>query len=309
MKPRVGFVGLGQMGKWMAINVWKAGFPLAVYDIRPGPVGELVEHGAVGGESSEDVARQAEVILLSLPDVPEVEEVIFGEKGLVKGLTPGSTVVDLSTISYLATLRIEKALREKRVTFIDAPVSGLEARAKTATLTLMVGGDPKEVEKIRPILEVIGNNIVYTGGTGNGQLTKIINNLFYNISVAAMAELLPMAVKLGLDPEAVCRVVNTGTGRTFGLEFFGPSILENKFDVGYPLNKAYKDMVNAAEISTRMKIPLPVFSAAMETYQLTLAQGWGDEGKGAMIKVWERVLGVEVRKKPAHSPLPKETVS
>jgi 3-hydroxyisobutyrate dehydrogenase-like beta-hydroxyacid dehydrogenase len=297
MKPRVGFVGLGQMGKWMAINVWKAGFPLTVYDIRPDPVVELVKHGAAGGMNSEDVARQAEVILLSLPDVPEVEEVIFGEKGLAKGLITGSIIVDLSTISYLATVRVEKELRERGVTFIDAPVSGLEARAKTATLTIMVGGDPKAVEKIRPILEVIGNNIVYTGGTGNGQLTKIINNLFYNISVAAMAELLPMAVKLGLDPEAVCQVVNTGTGRTFGLEFFGPPILENKFDVGYPLNKAYKDMANAAEIIARMKIPLPVFSAALETYQLTLAQGWGEEGKGAMIKVWERVLGVEVRKK------------
>lgn len=297
MKPRVGFVGLGQMGKWMAINVWKAGFPLAVYDIRPSPVDELVQHGAVGGLNSEDVAKQSDVVLLSLPDVPEVEEVIFGEKGLAKGLAPGSVIVDLSTISYLATLRIEKALREKGIVFIDAPVSGLEARAKNATLTIMVGGDPEDVEKIRPVLEVIGNNIVYTGGIGNGQLTKIINNLFYNISVAAMAELLPMAVKMGLDPEAVFKVVSTGTGRTFGLEFFGPPILENKFDVGYPLNKAYKDMANAAEISARMKIPLPVFSAAMETYQLTLAQGWGDEGKGAMIKVWERVLGVEVRKK------------
>jgi 3-hydroxyisobutyrate dehydrogenase-like beta-hydroxyacid dehydrogenase len=297
MKSRVGFIGLGEMGKWMALNVAKVGFPLTVYDVRPGPVKELVGNGAVSGGSPAEVARGADCVLLSLPDTKVVEEVIFGENGLITGLSSGSILVDLSTIQYLATLKIEQELRARGVTFIDAPVSGMEARAKEGTLTVMVGGDPNAVEKIRPILAAIGNNIVYMGKSGNGQLAKMVNNVLYNISAAAMAEILPMAVKLGLDPEAVCHVVTTGTGRTFALEFFTPYILKNDFKPGYPMFSAYKDMVSAAEISSQEKIPLPVFSAAMQTYQMALLEGLGNENKGAMIKVWEKVLGVEVRQK------------
>jgi 3-hydroxyisobutyrate dehydrogenase-like beta-hydroxyacid dehydrogenase len=161
----------------------------------------------------------------------------------------------------------------------------------------MAGGDPDTVERIRPILDTIGDNVVYMGKGGNGQLAKLVNQLFFNISAAAMAEILPMAVKLGLDPEAICQVVTTGTGRTFALEFFTPYILSNNFKPGYPLVKAYKDMVSAMEISGREKIPLPVFSAAMHTYQMALVEGLGNENKGAMIKVWEKALGVKVRRK------------
>ena len=297
MKLKVGFIGLGEMGKWMAINVAKAGFPLTVYDIRPEPVQSLIENGASSASSPAEVGRKTDCVLLSLPDTHVMQAVVFGENGLIQGVSPGSIVVDLSTINYSATLKIEEEMRARGATFIDAPVSGMEARARAATLTLMVGGDPQALEKIRPILNSIGNNIVYMGKSGNGQLAKLVNQLLFNISAAAMAEILPMAVKLGLDPEAVCRVVTTGTGKTFALDFFTPGILANDFKTGYPLIKAYKDMVSAAEISSQEKIPLPVFAAAMHTYQLALAEGLGDENKGAMIKVWEKVLGVEVRRR------------
>ena len=296
MKPKIGFIGLGTMGKWMALNVAKAGFPLTVFDVRPDPVKELVGAGAAAGVDPADVAKRSAQIFLSLPDTHVVESVLFGEKGVVQGLSPGSIVVDLSTINYMATLRIEEALRAKGMTFIDAPVSGMEARAKDATLTVMAGGNPGALEEIRPVLNALANNIVNAGKTGNGQLTKLINQLLFNMSCAAMAEILPMAVKLGLDPEAVCRVVTTGTGRTFALEFFTPHILEDNFKPGYPLLSAYKDMESAAEISSQMKIPLPVFAATMQTYQMALSQGLGNENKGCMIKVWEKVLGVKVRK-------------
>jgi len=285
------------MGKWMAVNLVKAGYRLTVYDIRSDPVKDLVFSGASSARNPAEVAKNADCILLSLPDEHVVEDVTFGQDGLIRGLSPGSIVVDLSTIDYLTTLRIEETLRGRGIPFIDAPVTGMEARAKEGTLTIMVGGDPKAADKIRPILTVLGNTIVYMGKTGNGQLTKLVNQLLFNISAAALAEILPMAVKLGLDPEAVCRVLTTGTGRTFALEFFAPHILQDNFKPGYPLIKAYKDMISAAEISSKEKIPLPVLSAAMQTYQLALAQGLGDENKGAMIKVWERVLGVEVRRK------------
>lgn len=297
MKLRVGFIGLGEMGKWMAINVAKAGFPLMVYDIRPDTVKVLVEHGAISGENPAEVARKTDCVFLSLPDALVVREVIFGENGLMVGLSSGSILVDLSTIDYLATQNIEEELKARGITFIDAPVSGMEARAKEGILTVMVGGDLNAMEKIHPVLDAIGDNIVYMGKGGNGQLAKLVNQLFFNISVAAMAELLPMAVKLGLEPEAICQAVATGTGRTFALEFFTPYILRNDFKPGYPLVKAYKDMVSAAEISSQKKIPLPVFSAAMQTYQMALAEGLGNENKGAMIKVWEKALGVKVRRK------------
>jgi 3-hydroxyisobutyrate dehydrogenase-like beta-hydroxyacid dehydrogenase len=297
MKQTVGFIGLGEMGKWMAINVAKAGFPLTVYDVRPNAVSTLVEMGAISAQNPAEVARKADNVLLSLPDTQVVEEVIFGENGLIRGLFPGSVLVDLSTIDYLTTVKIGQELRDKGVTFIDAPVSGMEARAKEGTLTVMAGGDHDTVERIRPILDAIGDNVVYMGKGGNGQLAKLVNQIFFNISTAAMAEILPMAVKLGLDPEAICQVVTTGTGRTFALEFFTPYILRNNFKPGYPLVKAYKDMVSAMEISGREKIPLPVFSAAMHTYQMALVEGLGNENKGAMIKVWEKALGVKVRRR------------
>ncbi len=297
MKLRVGFIGLGAMGKWMALNVEKAGFPLTVYDIRPDAVKVLVKNGAKAAESPADVAEKTDCVMLSLPDTAAVEDAIWGENGLINRLSSGSILVDLSTINYTATTSIEKKLKAKGVIFIDAPVSGQADRAKDGTLTIMVGGDSDAAQVIRPVLNAIGNKVVYMGKGGNGQLAKLVNQLFYNISCAAMAELLPMAVKLGLDPEAVCRVVTTGTGQTFALSFFTPYILNNDFKPGYPLKSAYKDMISAAEISAHEKIPLPVFFAALQTYQLALLEGYGEENKGAMIKVWEKVLGVEVRRK------------
>ena len=296
MNLRVGFIGLGEMGKWMALNVMKAGYHLTVYDIKPEPVEELVKNGAERAENPAKLAVKTNCIFLSLPDTEIVEKVIMGENGLFEGMSAGTMLVDLSTINYKATLRIEAKLNSLGVTFIDAPVSGMEARAKDGTLTVMVGGDLKTVETVRPLLDAIGNKIIYMGKSGNGQLTKLMNQLFYNISVAATAELLPMAVKLGLDPEELYKVVTTGTGQTFGFQFFTPLILDNNFGQGYSLGEAYKDMVSAAEISSQEKITLPVFFAALQTYQMALNQGLEHENKGAMIKVWEKELGIKVRR-------------
>ena len=297
MEIRVGFIGLGEMGKWMALNVKKAGFPLIVYDLRPDVVKELTEKGAVAAINPADVAEKTDCIMMSLPDTKVVENVIWGDNRLVHGLSSGSILVDLSTINYTTTVGIEKKLGLKGVRYIDAPVSGQEQRAKDGTLTVMAGGDYDTLQKIRPILNSIGNNVVYMGKSGNGQLAKLVNQLFYNISCAALAELLPMAVKMGLDPEDIFHVVSSGTGQTFALNFFTPYIMNNDFKPGYPLKSAYKDMISAAEISAQENIPLPVFFAAFHTYQLALLDGYGAQNKGAMIKVWEKRLGVEVRKR------------
>jgi 3-hydroxyisobutyrate dehydrogenase-like beta-hydroxyacid dehydrogenase len=173
----------------------------------------------------------------------------------------------------------------------------MEARAKAGTLTIMVGGEEAVFQQVRPALEAMGNKIIYAGISGNGQMMKLINQVMFDIHCAAIAELLPMAVKMGLDPEQTCTVARTGTGQCFALDNFAPLILEGNFGPGYPLADAYKDMVHVVEISSAHRIPLPITAAAMVTYQMALDQGLGKENKGAMIKVWEGVLGVQVRKK------------
>jgi 3-hydroxyisobutyrate dehydrogenase-like beta-hydroxyacid dehydrogenase len=161
----------------------------------------------------------------------------------------------------------------------------------------MFGGETPIFDRVRPVLEAMANRIVYMGAVGNGQLTKLTNQLLFNISVAAIAEVLPMAAKLGLDPEKVLQAVTTGTGHSFAAEFFGPLILDGVFDRGYPLQDAYKDMISAAEISARETIPLPLVHAATTTYQMALAEGYGDQGKAAMIQVFERLLDVQFRRR------------
>jgi len=296
MAATVGFIGLGAMGKWMALNMMNAGFPLLVCDLNPEPVRFLQGRGAAAATTPAEAAGQVEWLFLSLPDTAAVERVIFGERGVVQGARPGLVVVDLSTIGYIPTLEIHRRLAEGGIRFADAPVSGMEARAKEAALTVMFGGDGGLLATVHPALEAIGNRVVHMGAVGSGQLTKLINQLLFNISCAGLAEVLPMAVKLGLDPEKVAEVVTTGTGRSFAAEFFIPHILENRFDEGYPVKHAYKDMVSAAEISAHRNIPLPLVNAATVTFQMALAAGLGDEGKGGLIRVFERILGVQFRK-------------
>jgi len=296
MDKKVGFIGLGQMGKWMALNVLKAGFDLTVYDLSTEAVDILTDKGARPSESPSELSRQTDWIFLSLPNTAIVEEIIFGDKGLAHKAKPGSIIIDCGTTSYLPTLSFETRLKELGVVFADAPVSGMEARAKEGALTIMFGGQKNTFDQVLPVLNVMSNRILHMGGVGSGQLTKLINQLLFNISCAAIAELLPMSTKLGLDPEKVTEVITSGTGRSFAAEFFAPLVLDNVFDKGYPLKHAYKDMISAAELSVQEKIPLPMVQAATTTYQMALAEGLGDQDKGAMIKVFERILGVAFRK-------------
>lgn len=296
MKRNIGFIGLGEMGKWMALNLTQKGFLVTVHDINPEAVSFLKENGASAASTPAELAASSDWLFLSLPNSNIVDEVVWGDQGAAQGLREGSALIDLGTSSYMATLRMAEQLEARGVEFADAPVSGMEARAKNAELTIMFGGRRELFEEVKPAFEAIGNLVLYMGKTGDGQLVKLVNQLLFNISAAALGEIFAMAAKLGLDPEKVVQVATTGTGRSFAAEFFGPRILEGKFQEGYALKHAYKDMVSAAEICAQQKIPLPLTHAATTTYQMALADGHGDEGKGAMIKVFERILGVEFRK-------------
>lgn len=297
MKPDIGFVGLGTMGKWMAINLIKAGFPLKLFDRRKEVGEQMASQGGKALPSLKELARESAWIIFCLPDTETVEAVLFGKDGIADVLKAGQVVIDCGTIHPLSTRKFAESLKGRGIPFLDAPISGMEARAKAGTLTIMVGGEESVFHQVRPALEAMGNKIIYAGASGNGQMMKLINQILFNIQCAAIAELLPMAVKMGLDPEQTCEVARSGTGQCFALDNFAPLILEGNFGPGYPLADAYKDLVHATEISSAHRIPLPLTAATMVTYQMALDQGLGKENKGAMIKVWERVLGVQVRKK------------
>ena len=297
MPIKVGFIGLGQMGKWMASNLVRQNFDLTVFDIDKNAMTLLSEQGAQPADNPSQLAKSTDLIILSLPNTDVNESVVFGENGIVKGAASGKLLVDCGTSGYLWTREFGKKMENLGIRFADAPVTGMEKRAKEATLTIMFGGAEDLLEEIRPVLEAMGKSIIHMGEIGNGQLTKMLNNILYNSNIAALAEVLPMSVKLGLDPEKIARVINNGTGHSFASEAFIPNILEGCFDKSYPLKHAYKDMNHALEISARKKIPLPMVHTAATTYQMALDSGYGHEDKGAMIKVFEKALGVKFRKK------------
>jgi 3-hydroxyisobutyrate dehydrogenase-like beta-hydroxyacid dehydrogenase len=295
MTMKIAFSGLGHMGKPMAMNLIKCGDVVAVHDARQHVLADFASRGV---EASTDplVLVDADIIFLSLPSSEVVEKTLIGDTGIADRLRPGAIVVDTSTISYTTTTRIAQELSTRDIDFLDAPVSGMEARAVDGTLTIMCGGREQTMEAVRPLLALMGNKILYMGASGSGQLAKLVNQLLFDINAAALAEILPMAVKMGLDAEKVGEIVNSGTGRSYASEFFIPRVLDDSFSAGYPLKHAYKDLVSAAELGAASCLPMPVLAAATATYQAALLRGHGDLDKGAMIKVFEELLGVRFRK-------------
>lgn len=300
---RIGFVGLGHMGKHMALNLLKSGAELTVGATRPSSLAEFEKRGVRATTDLGELA-QSDIVFLSLPDGGVVESVLFGDAAIAG---PGSQVrfvVDTSTITHKAALAIASELASRGIEFLDAPVSGMEARAANGTLTVMCGGKPSTFAFIRPYLECLATKILYMGEVGSGQLAKLVNQLLFNINVAALAEILPMSVKMGLDPEKVAEIVNSGTGRSYASEFFIPRILDNSFSAGYSMANAYKDLVSAAELGSSRCIPMPVLNAAAATYQMALLRGDGALDKGGMIRIFEDLLGVRYRSAPAAEAAP-----
>ena len=293
---KIGFIGLGQMGKPMAMNMHKPGVALTVYDVRTEAYPEFAAKGIATAASFAELV-DCEIIFLSLPDTHIVEKVLLGQCGLLDLLKPGTIVCDLSTIDYMASTRIAQSCENKGVDFMDAPVTGMEARAIDGTLTVICGGKAEVYDRLLPYLNMIGTNILHMGKHGCGQLTKAINNILFDINIAAVAEILPMAVKLGLDPEKIGSVINSGSGRSYASEFFIPRILCNHFSDGYPMQHAYKDLICGAELSAQLCVPLPLMHAATTTYQMALLKGLGHEDKGAMAKVYAELLDVQLAKK------------
>lgn len=291
---KFGFVGLGQMGAPMAINL-AAKNDVLVYDRNTDAVAKVVRSGAKAAAIIDEFSK-VDVLITCLPTAKIVETVLFDQEfGIARHLKAGTLVIDTSTIEYSTTLNLNDRLQGIGLRFLDAPVSGMHQRAKDGSLTMMVGGQATDLEKVKDALSSMASKILHMGEIGAGQLTKLINQLLFDINAAALAEILPLSVKLGLDPEQIAEVVNSGTGRSYASEFFLPQILTENFSSGYPMQAAYKDLVSGAEISAKHSIPTPVLAAATATYQQALLEGHGDKDKGGMILVYERLLNVAFR--------------
>jgi 3-hydroxyisobutyrate dehydrogenase-like beta-hydroxyacid dehydrogenase len=288
-----GFVGLGQMGKPMALNLARQ-LDVIAFDARPVLMPEDAPKTLeVTGNLSE--LANCDCVFLSLPSAGVVKSVLLSEDGLARHLKKGAIIVDTSTIEYNATLEISASLSEKGYRFVDAPVSGMQARAEDGTLTMMCGGSSDDIAPIEFALKTMASKVLYMGPVGSGQLTKLINQLLFDINMAALAEILPISAKLGLDSSKIAEIVNSGTGRSYASEFFIPNILKGNFSNGYPMQNAYKDLISGSELSARQLVPTPVLAAATATYQRALLEGHGDKDKGAMVLVFEELLKTRFR--------------
>lgn len=287
-----GFVGLGQMGLPMARRLAQV-VDLTAHDpARDAAEGlRLVRH-------ARDLAP-CDVLVTCLPNGDVVETVLFGPEGIAKALTPGAVVVDTSTTTHAAALRLSARLGDLGIAFLDAPVSGMQARAEDGTLSMMVGGEAARLDPLRGALGSMATLILHMGPVGSGQLGKLINQLLLNINIAGLAEIMPIAARMGLDPAQIAQVVNSGTGRSFASEFFLPNILQGVFDRGYPLLAAHKDLVAAEALIAEHGLSAPVLAAATQSYRAALAQGLGHLDKGAMIRVFEQKSGTLFRTRDA----------
>lgn len=285
---RWGFVGLGQMGLPMAQRLART-VDLTAHDpARDAAEGLRLVHRA------RDLAP-CDVLVTCLPNGDVVETVLFGPEDIAEALAPGAVVIDTSTTTHAAALRMSARLGDLGIAFLDAPVSGMQARAEDGTLSMMVGGEAAQLDPLRAALGSMANLILHMGPVGSGQLGKLINQLLLNINIAGLAEIMPIAARMGLDPAQIAQVVNTGTGRSFASEFFLPNILQGIFDQGYPMQAAHKDLVAAEMLTAEHGLSAPVLAAATQSYRAALAQGMGHLDKGAMIRVFEQKAGIAFR--------------
>lgn len=294
----VGFIGLGRMGSGMVRNLLQAGVPLVVWDVLPESVQAVAAEGAVAAADPAALAESAELIFLCVPSDKEAEMVLFGERGLVEGGVEGDkapAVVDTTTMNHQAARRFAYRARDTGIAYADCPVSGMPLRAERGTLTMMFGGSKDLFALSKPYLDVMGEFVVHCGDVGMGQLMKAVNNIVYDVNIAAFCEILPFAVKAGLQPEQIAEVLTTGNARSFASEHFVPRIMERRFEGDFSLRAAYKDIVNIQEAAAQLDASLPLVEAMVSIYRAAIEKGFGDEPKSAMVKVYEERMGQQVR--------------
>ena len=293
---KIGFIGLGIMGKPMAKNLIKAGYSLVVYDINEDAVAQLAAAGAKTGTSSADVASQSDVIITMLPNSPHVKTVVMGEGGVLEGAKPGCVIIDMSSIAPLVSKEVAAAAAEKGVEMMDAPVSGGEPKAIDGTLAIMVGGKDALFEEYKDLLLVMGATAVLTGDVGSGNVTKLANQVIVALNIAAMSEAMVLATKAGVDPEKVYNAIRGGLAGSTVLDAKVPLALEGNFKPGFRIELHIKDLNNAIETAHELGSPLPLSAGVMEIMQQLKADGHQKDDHGGIIQYYEKLGKVEVRK-------------
>jgi 2-hydroxy-3-oxopropionate reductase len=289
----VGFIGLGIMGRPMAAHLQDAGHRLFLYN-RSAPARELLDKGATLCSSPEDVAKRSEIVILMLPDTPDVAAVLFGEQGVTYGLSPGKTVVDMSSISPLETKRFAAKIADLGCEYLDAPVSGGEVGAKAASLTIMVGGSESAFAKMLPLFEKMGKNITLVGPSGDGQTTKVANQIIVALTIEAVGEALLFASKAGADPAKVRGALMGGFAASRVLEVHGQRMIERKFDPGFRIELHQKDLGLALSGARAIGLSLPNTATALELFNACVAHGGAKWDHSAMVRALEWLADSEV---------------
>jgi len=293
---KLGFVGLGIMGKPMSKNLLKAGYKLVVYDIVPAPVQELKEAGAEVGTSPSDVASKTNIIITMLPNSPHVKEAVLGKNGIIEGAKKGALVVDMSSIAPLAAREVGAELAKKGVRMLDAPVSGGEPKAKDGTLSIMVGGAKADFDQVLPILKTMGSSAVLTGDLGAGNVTKLANQIVVALNIAALSEAMVLATKVGVDPNLVYQAIRGGLAGSVVMDAKAPLMMDRKFNPGFRINLHIKDLGNVLETGHAVGVPLPLSAVVMEMMQALKVDGMGDCDHGALVRFYEKLAQVEVKR-------------
>lgn len=284
---KVGFVGLGIMGAPMAANLIGAGFALNVYNRTPGKCEALEKLGAIAYPTPAGLASASEVVVTIVSDTPDVEAVLFGGNGLAEGLEPGSVVIDMSTISPTRTVEFAARLADRQVDMLDAPVSGGDKGAIAGTLSIMVGGKQEAFNRCLPLFEAMGRNIVYAGPSGNGQKTKLVNQVVGSLNLLAMIEGLRMAEQAGLDPKRTLDAVGAGAAGSWMWTHLGPRVVRRDFAPGFMIRLHQKDLRLAAEFMRDLGIDMPGTALSHELFTEALRKGLGEQGNQGLYKLWE----------------------
>ena len=284
---KLGFIGLGIMGKPMAGHLLAAGHTLHVFSRSPAPVHELMEKGAVGCKNCAEVAAKSEMIFIMVPDTPDVEMVLFGPEGVIRSVRRGSVVVDMSSISPIATKEFARRLQSKGVEMLDAPVSGGQVGAQNATLSIMVGGKPEIFEKVKPVFELMGKHIVHVGPNGDGQTCKVANQIVVALTIEAVGEALLLASKAGADPSRVRAALMGGFAQSRILELHGERMITRSFEPGFRIDLHQKDLNLALQTAREVGLSLPNTAMAQQLFNAVKAQGGADRDHSAMVLALE----------------------
>jgi 2-hydroxy-3-oxopropionate reductase len=291
----IGFIGLGIMGKPMAGNLIKGGHTLFLHS-RSGVPQELTSAGGKACASAKEVAQKSEIIILMLPDTPDVEKVLFGPEGVVNGLTSGKTVVDMSSISPIETKQFAKRINGLGCEYVDAPVSGGEVGARNAALTIMVGGSQATFDKVKPVFELMGKNITLVGGNGDGQTCKVCNQIIVALNIEAVSEALVFASKAGADPARVRQALMGGFAASRILEVHGERMIKRTFNPGFRIELHQKDLSLALAGARAMGMSLPNTASAQQLFNSCVASGGAKWDHSAMVRALEKLANHEIAK-------------